>query len=65
LNNTDHLAYSRQRKHWKGFTLQTLLFKHLSHLGWPNWSVKLTPKSFAFRFPSVAALLAAPAYLGR
>jgi len=45
--------------------LQTLLFKHLSHLGWPNWSVKLTPKSFAFRFPSVAALLAASAYLGR
>ncbi len=31
----------------------------------PNWSVKLTPKSFAFRFPPVATLLAAPAYLGR
>jgi hypothetical protein len=42
--------------------LQTLLFKHLSHLGWPNWLVKLTQKGFAFLFPT---LRFGAAYLGR
>jgi hypothetical protein len=55
-----------KRNNFSGVSaLQTALFKHLSHWVWPNWSVKLTPKSFAFWFPPVAALLAAPAYLGR